>query len=240
MSKLTFFSPQATLWPAQLGLGHHPPNRPTSWCRERWSGHTGAPWAGYPAFPSISVPPTLTCTGTGGGWPSPASWKDGSIPFRMLPQEWAKFIGNLGWSLSYPTHVLLPPSPPPSSHSGFFLIPASRPLFLLSSAWTVLPHFFHVHPVSSLRSHSKCRLLHLLHEALPDHSNHCHLRDSAFISVPPRGILVPWQPPWQWILVLTVFPGLDEVLRNYGLDKWMTNFISLKRFLNLYYIRSDQ
>lgn len=28
MGKLTFFSPQAKLWPAQLGLDHHPPNHP--------------------------------------------------------------------------------------------------------------------------------------------------------------------------------------------------------------------
>lgn len=180
-----FFS-QAKSWCNQLGLGHPvsylPLRPPSTHLLSTCSGH----WGSLGWLPRLFEHQCSSSPRPHGnlGWTTEPYLREGlkrsvwdaSSGMDQVP------IGNVVWSIPCSARALLSPHLPPSSHIGFFLFPASRPSFLLSSEWSVLPNSSTCRPYSSLRSQPKCLLL---HEALPDHSNPCNLHDSVSVS---RGI----------------------------------------------------
>lgn len=136
-------------------MGHPPSPCPLrAGARERGSVDTGASLAGYLVFPSISVPPTLTCLGV---WVDHLGLPHGRIGVFHLKY----FFRNepcLHWEIwSDPIQTLLilcyshlPPTSLTTLQSCWFLSISSLQAIALSSARNFL-QLFHVWPILILR-----------------------------------------------------------------------------------------
>lgn len=172
-------------------MGHPPSPCPLrAGARERGSVDTGASWAGYLVFPSISVPPTLTCIGV---WVDHLGLPHGRIGvfhleyfFRNEPclhwEIWSDPYRLCSYSATLTYHRA---HLPPSSHVGFFLYPASRSLLFLSSARNILLQLFHVWPILILRVSAQKPSP---PRSPPCYSNPCNLYDSVLGATPPGAL----------------------------------------------------
>lgn len=137
-------------------MGHPPSPCPLrAGARERGSVDTGASWAGYLVFPSISVPPTLTCIGV---WVDHLGLPHGRIGVFHLEY----FFRNepcLPWEIwSDPIQTLLilcyshlPPTSLTTLQSCWFLSISSLQAIALSKlcqefSSSALPCMAHSHP----------------------------------------------------------------------------------------------